>query len=215
MDNTAALQQHILDSGVLNTESHRKAYYPLVFAMTNTERTDMFDDTIGYTYVDDTGERLWFFCHGTTGPGKNLKGVHKGGVATVAIGYHANVWYLHMHNWKYEALCQRRAITITRHGVVMKTFSGVNCHMSNANRRREGLSDEQIQWLVERRYVGNWSHGCIVFLFADDLEHLVSIVRKGDKLHGASWYSEREERIVFAIPISFLNVEEGHMVCDV
>lgn len=184
--------------------------------------TNRFDDWIVHVWMDEDGALQQYWCPGTLEPGAQAVAagqtgkygstpVAKDGAGCFVDGVHEKVWYLHLHHWKYAALCQCKHTVIVRnqnepshadHAVFKpgpeienQSFS-FNCHRSTAGRRREGLTTDEVFRLVYERHVGNWSHGCAVHLFEDDLEHLVHLVKQADKHHGEDWYSGREKKEV-------------------
>jgi hypothetical protein len=189
--------------------------------------TNRFDDWIVHVWKDEDGLFNTRWCPATLEPGAEAvaagqsgsykgKGVNKNGAGCLIYGFHEKIWYPHLHNWKYPALCMKKFTDIERNqnkpssasnaifkpGPYHKNNSySFNCHRTKAGRNRAGLTKEQIAEAIYVRRVGHWSHGCAVHLFDDDLKSLMKLAERAPK---TEFYSPRENKDVFAPEISYL-----------
>lgn len=94
------------------------------------------------------------------------------GTAIVKEGQYPGVWELGMHQGKYQALCQKKPITVIRDfdrdgefdydsGREETGLFGINCHRSNSN--------------VESILVNKWSAGCQVIANPDEYKILMKL----------------------------------------
>ena len=132
--------------------------------------TNRFDDWIVHVWKDEDGLFNTRWCPATLEPGAEAvaagqsgsykgKGVNKNGAGCLIYGFHEKIWYPHLHNWKYPALCMKKFTDIERNqnkpslasnaifkpGPYHKNNSySFNCHRTKAGRNRAGLTKEQI-----------------------------------------------------------------------
>jgi hypothetical protein len=200
--------------------------------------TNRFDDWIVHVWRDEDNILRTRWCPATLEPGAEAvaagqtgsyegKAVNKNGAGCLIYGFHEKIWYPHLHNWKYSALCMKSLTQISRNqnspsssmGAVFepgsvttnKTYS-FNCHRTKASRNRAGLSKDQIVQSIYTRRVGHWSHGCAVHLFNDDLSHLMRLCDSAPK---SEFFSPRENKDVIAPEVSYLIISGDMLSTDV
>ena len=143
--------------------------------------TNAFDDTLTISYKENG---VWKFhsWSATTDPGK--KGVleyhNAAGVARLVEGQYRGSHALGLHQGKYEALKQAKAVKVYRDANKDMVFDetkieegifGINIHKAGA----------------DSTYVENWSEGCQVFKKSADFEEFMKICRKARDIHGNSF----------------------------
>ncbi len=196
--------------------------------------TNRFDDWIVHVWRDKDGVLKTRWCPATLEPGAEAvaagqtgnyrgKAVNKNGAGCLVLGFHEKIWYPHLHNWKYPALCMKKFTNIRRNqsppsssskaiftpgSTILNSSYTFNCHRTKLNRNRNLLSKHQIVQSIYRKSVGHWSHGCAVHLFNDDLMHLMKLSELAPK---SLFFSARENRDVNAPEISYLIVS-GEML---
>jgi hypothetical protein len=125
-----------------------------------------FDDLIGLIEKDNI---TWFT--GTTNPGihwlKNL--LNPKGAALLKPNQYLDTWKLALHQGKYEALCQRKPVTVYRDSnknnfseetsVVDTGLFGINIHRANPS--------------VISSIIDKWSAGCTVLNDPTDFNFLI------------------------------------------
>ena len=143
--------------------------------------TNAFDDVITVSFKIDG---VWQYKEwaNTTDPGK--KGVmqfgNKAGVARLVEGQYRGSHAIGLHQGKYEALKQAKAVKVFRDADRNLTYSedkidegifGINIHKAG----------------TDSTYVENWSEGCQVFKRVKDFEEFMAIIRKARDIHGNSF----------------------------
>lgn len=94
------------------------------------------------------------------------------GTAIVKEGQYSGVWEMGMHQGKYQALCQKKPITVIRDYDMDGHFDydsgreetgvfGINCHRSNSK--------------IESIIVDKWSAGCQVLANPDEFKVLMKL----------------------------------------
>lgn len=149
---------------------------------TGNKVTNLFDDMITISYKDETGNWVFKQWMNTTEPGK--KGVmeyhNKNGVARLVEGQYRGSHALGLHQGKYEALRQVKAVKVFRDAnkdmmfdekTIQEGIFGINIHKAG----------------VDSTFVENWSEGCQVFKRSKDFEEFMAIVRKSKAVHGNSF----------------------------
>ena len=149
---------------------------------TGNKVTNVFDDMITISYKDETGAWVYKEWMNTTEPGK--KGVmeyhNAGGVARLVEGQYRGSHALGLHQGKYEALRQAKAVKVYRDKNKDLTFDetkidegifGINIHKAGK----------------DSTWVENWSEGCQVFKRVKDFDEFMKIVKKSAKIHGNSF----------------------------
>ena len=148
---------------------------------TGDKVTNLFDDTMTVSYKIG-GEWKFHSWPCTTDPGK--KGVMEyhnvKGVARLVEGQYRGSHGIGLHQGKYEALKQAKAVKVFRDADRNMTYSedkidegvfGINIHKAGA----------------DSTYVENWSEGCQVFKRVKDFEEFMTICRKARDIHGNSF----------------------------
>lgn len=149
---------------------------------TGNKVTNLFDDMITISYKDETGAWVYKEWMNTTEPGK--KGVMEyhnvNGVARLVEGQYRGSHALGLHQGKYEALKQAKAVKVYRDKNKDMTFDetkvdegifGINIHKAGR----------------DSTWVENWSEGCQVFKRVKDFDEFMKIVKKAAKIHGNSF----------------------------
>lgn len=143
--------------------------------------TNAFDDTLTISYKLD-GQWKFHSWPATTDPGK--KGVleyhNSAGVARLVEGQYRGSHSIGLHQGRYEALRQAKAVKVYRDADrdlqydedrIQEGVFGINIHKAGA----------------DSTYVENWSEGCQVFKKAADFEEFMAICRKAKDIHGNSF----------------------------
>lgn len=143
--------------------------------------TNAFDDTLTISYKLD-GQWKFHSWPATTDPGK--KGVleyhNSAGVARLVEGQYRGSHAIGLHQGRYEALKQSKAVKVYRDADrdlqydedrIQEGVFGINIHKAGA----------------DSTYVENWSEGCQVFKRAADFEEFMAICRKAKDIHGNSF----------------------------
>jgi len=140
--------------------------------------TNVFDDwlTLSYKIGGTWKFHIWT---ATTDPGK--KGVmeyhNAAGVARLVEGQYRGSHTIRLHQGKYEALGQQKAVKVYRdanrdmkynESTIQEGVFGINIHKAG----------------VDSTYVENWSEGCQVFKRSADFEEFMAICRKAKDIHG-------------------------------
>ena len=142
--------------------------------------TNVFDDCLTVSFLDEKGQEQFYCWFATTDPGK--KGVqqfhNKKGVARLVPGQYRGVYSIDKHQGKYSALCQRLGnVTVWRDAnrdlifeekVTDTGMFGINIHKAGQ----------------DSTWVENWSEGCQVFKRVKDFDVFMSICKKASKIHG-------------------------------
>jgi hypothetical protein len=143
--------------------------------------TNAFDDTLTVSYKLE-GQWKFHSWSATTDPGK--KGVleyhNSAGVARLVEGQYRGSHAIGLHQGRYEALKQSKAVKVYRDADrdlqydedrIQEGVFGINIHKAGA----------------DSTYVENWSEGCQVFKRAADFEEFMAICRKAKDIHGNSF----------------------------
>ena len=142
--------------------------------------TNVFDDCLTVSFLDEKGQEQFYCWFATTDPGK--KGVqqfhNKKGVARLVPGQYRGVYSIDKHQGKYSALCQRLGnVTVWRDAnrdlifeekVTDTGMFGINIHKAGQ----------------DSTWVENWSEGCQVFKRVKDFDVFMSICKKASKIWG-------------------------------
>lgn len=142
--------------------------------------TNVFDDCLTISFLDEKGVEQFYCWSATTDPGK--KGViqfhNNKGVARLVPGQYRSVWMIDLHQGKYQALCQRNGdVSVYRDANRNLTFEelivdigkfGINIHKAGQ----------------DSTWVENWSEGCQVFKRVKDFDVFMSICKKAAKIWG-------------------------------
>ena len=150
-------------------------------AATGQKVTNAFDDIMTVSYkIGGVWQFHTWAC--TTDPGK--KGVmefgNKAGVARLIEGQYRGSHTIRLHQGKYEALGQAKAVKVYRdankdlaydENKIDEGVFGINIHKAGA----------------DSTYVENWSEGCQVFKKSAEFEAFMAICRKAKDIHGNSF----------------------------
>jgi len=153
---------------------------------TKNRVTNAFDDTMTISYKCEEG--YWHFheydC--TTDPGthwvENL--LNSDGVAILKPGQYRGSHKIRLHQGKYEALGQKKPVTVYRDNDQNNTYDydnattgiyGINIHRATA--KTGGKSTR----------VDKWSAGCQVIARNSDFNEFMDICRKARGIHGNSF----------------------------
>ena len=151
-------------------------------AATGKKVTNVFDDNLTLSFKDENG--VWqFYCWmNTTDPGK--KGVleyhNKDGVARLVPNQYRGSHAIGLHQGKYEALRQAKAVKVYRDAnkdlnydetKITEGVYGINIHKAGQ----------------DSTWVENWSEGCQVFKRVKDFDAFMKIVKRASKIHGNSF----------------------------
>lgn len=140
--------------------------FQIVGIRSKADSPNKFDDLIGLVEKDNI---TWFT--GTTNPGihwlKNL--LNPKGAALLKPNQYLDTWKLALHQGKYEALCQRKPVTVYRDSnknnfteetsVVDTGLFGINIHRANPS--------------VISTIIDKWSAGCQVLNNPSDFNFLI------------------------------------------
>ena len=148
---------------------------------TGQKVTNVFDDFMTLSYKED-GEWKFHSWMATTDPGtKGVKEFHNvAGVARLVEGQYRGSHAIGLHQGKYEALKQAKAV---------KVYRDANKDMAyDESKIQEGVFGINIHKAgVDSTYVENWSEGCQVFKKAADFDEFMNIIRKSKDIHGNSF----------------------------
>jgi len=148
--------------------------------------TNAFDDKMTISYKCEEG--YWHFheydC--TTDPGthwvKNI--LNPDGVAILKPGQYRGSHKIRLHQGKYEALGQKKPVTVYRDNNLNETYDydnattgvyGINIHRATA--KSSGKSTR----------VDKWSAGCQVIARNSDWHEFLNICKKARDIHGNSF----------------------------
>ena len=148
---------------------------------TGQKVTNVFDDAITLSYKED-GEWKFHSWMATTDPGtKGVKEFHNvAGVARLVEGQYRGSHAIGLHQGKYEALKQAKAVKVYRdfnkymvydESKIQEGVFGINIHKAG----------------VDSTYVENWSEGCQVFKKSADFDEFMAIIRNSKDIHGNSF----------------------------
>ena len=143
--------------------------------------TNAFDDKLTLSYKENG---VWQYKEWTNTTDAGKKGVmefhNSNGVARLVEGQYIGSHAIGLHQGKYEALKQAKAVKVYRDAnkdmmfdetKVQEGIFGINIHKAG----------------VDSTYVENWSEGCQVFKRSKDFEEFMAIVRKSKAVHGNSF----------------------------
>ena len=170
-------------------DNRHKGYDVNIIGIRNSETkdkvTNAFDDTMTISYKFD-GRWQYHEYDCTTDPGthwvKNL--LNEKGVAILKPGQYRGSHKIRLHRGKYEALGQKKPVTVYRDKNLNETYDydntttgvyGINIH------RATGLKGKK------STYVGKWSAGCQVIAKNSDWHEFMNICRKARDMHGNSF----------------------------
>ena len=147
---------------------------------------DKFDDLLAYFFYDKNGKLVGRVVSGTTDPSTvflkspiNLKGA-----AILKSGQYKDTYQLGLHRNKYEALVQRKPVTVIRDddrnalinylAPTQTGLYGINIHKSTKGKNNEDI-------------IGLDSAGCQVFRNIRDFEDMMQLARISKNKYGNSF----------------------------
>jgi len=147
---------------------------------------DKFDDLIAYFFYDKNGKLVGRVVSGTTYPSTaflkspiNLKGA-----AILKSGQYKDAYQIGLHRNKYEALVQRKPVTVIRDddrnalinylAPTQTGLYGINIHKSTKGKNNEDI-------------IGLDSAGCQVFRNIRDFEDMMQLARISKNKYGNSF----------------------------
>jgi hypothetical protein len=147
---------------------------------------DKFDDLLAYFFYDKSGKLVGRVVSGTTDPSTvflkspiNLKGA-----AILKSGQYKDAYQLGLHRNKYEALVQRKPVTVIRDddrnalinylAPTQTGLYGINIHKSTKGKNNEDI-------------IGLDSAGCQVFRNIRDFEDMMQLARISKNKYGNSF----------------------------
>lgn len=148
--------------------------------------TNKFDDyLLVLYYIDGVLQKKLYSI--TTEPGRYYMKEKLGnpkGTAILVPGQYRGTWMIDKHNGKYDALCQRKPVTVYRDSNkdlvydldpkrTDKGLFGINIHRSNP--------------YTTTANVDNYSAGCQVFASPKDFKEFMELCEKQRKLYGNSF----------------------------
>jgi hypothetical protein len=144
--------------------------------------TNVFDDWLTVSFKDSSGDWQFHIWNATVDPGKKAVLEHSNpkGVARLVPNQYRSTWVIDKHRGKYDALCQRKPVTVYRdknkdmifdENVTETGIFGINIHKAG----------------TDSTWVENWSEGCQVFKRVKDFDSFMSICKKAAKIHGNSF----------------------------
>ena len=142
-----------------------------------------FDDVIAYFYWDDNGKLQGKVAPGTTSPSKYWleNPMNSAGAAILKSGQYKDTWGIGMHRGKYEALTEKKPVTVMRdddRNSYLDFFAptttgtyGINIH--RASRGKDNVT-----------YIDKDSAGCQVFRDEADFNEMMSLARISRGIYG-------------------------------
>jgi hypothetical protein len=142
-----------------------------------------FDDTIHVFYKNDKNGWVYFNCAVTTDPGTYWlrNPLQQQGTAILKAGQYRDAYQIGLHRGKYEALVQRKAVTVIRdydrdavldfnNGREVTGMFGINIHRASQN----GTTAT----------VDKYSAGCQVFANIQHFSQFIQHCKKHKNLYG-------------------------------
>lgn len=153
----------------------------MVGVRNKTSVPNKFDDTLNFFYKNDRNQWEGYSAPATTDPGTYFlnKPLKELGAAILKEGQYVDSYGTGMHRKKYEAMVQKKPVTVYRdynrdavldfnNGREETGLFGINIHKAGA----------------ESDVVNNWSAGCQVFQKTADFEEFMNLARKHKGLYG-------------------------------
>jgi hypothetical protein len=144
---------------------------------------DKFDDLLAYFTYDNNGKLVGRVVSGTTDPSTSfLKSpINLKGAAILKSGQYKDAYQLGLHRNKYEALVQRKPVTVIRDNdrnalinylaPTQTGLYGINIHKSTKGKNNEDI-------------IGLDSAGCQVFRNIRDFEDMMQLARISKNKYG-------------------------------
>jgi len=167
-----------------------------IIGVRNSKATsqDKFDDLIAYFTYDANGNLVGKVVSGTTDPSTYfLKSpINAKGAAILKSGQYKDAYQIGLHRGKYEALVQRKPVTVIRdddRNALINYFAptqtglyGINIHKSTKGKNNEDI-------------IGADSAGCQVFRNIPDFMDMMRLAQTSRKNYGNSFtYTLIDER---------------------
>lgn len=165
-----------------------KPYYlNIIGVRKNNPVPNRFDDYVTLSLFNGH-EWKYFEWIATTDPGSYwlLNPGNVKGTAILKPGQYVDCWQLGLHQGKYEALVQRKPVTVLRDNnknnlldfQTLQTDTGlfgINIHRANEK--------------VESTQVDRWSAGCQVIANPPSFNHLIFNIKESLRLGRQNWFS--------------------------
>ena len=159
-----------------------------IIGVRNSKATsqDKFDDLLAYFIYDNNGKLVGRVVSGTTDPSTSfLKSpINLKGAAILKSGQYKDAYQIGLHRGKYEALVQRKPVTVIRdddRNALINYFAptqtglyGINIHKSTKGKNNEDI-------------IGIDSAGCQVFRNIPDFMDMMRMAQTSRKNHGNSF----------------------------
>jgi hypothetical protein len=156
-----------------------------IIGVRNSKATsqDKFDDLLAYFTYDNNGKLVGRVVSGTTDPSTSfLKSpINLKGAAILKSGQYKDAYQLGLHRNKYEALVQRKPVTVIRDNdrnalinylaPTQTGLYGINIHKSTKGKNNEDI-------------IGLDSAGCQVFRNIRDFEDMMQLARISKNKYG-------------------------------
>ena len=151
--------------------------------------TNKFDDCITLSYRDESGNWHFHCFKATTDPGSHwteTQLLNKNGVAILKEGQYRGSHKIGLHQGKYEALRQAKALKVYRDGNQDDVYDMIeeNVHEGiygiNIHRATSRVGGESVQ-------VDKWSAGCQVMANNSEFKTFMEIINKASKIWGNSF----------------------------
>ena len=156
-----------------------------IIGVRNSKATsqDKFDDLLAYFTYDNNGKLVGRVVSGTTDPSTSfLKSpINLKGAAILKSGQYKDAYQLGLHRNKYEALVQRKPVTVIRDNdrnalinylaPTQTGLYGINIHKSTKGKNNEDI-------------IGLDSAGCQVFRNIRDFEDMMQLARISRNKYG-------------------------------
>jgi hypothetical protein len=151
------------------------------------EVTNKFDDTLTISYKDSDGKWIYNEYKATTDPGshweKNL--LNKDGVAILKPGQYRGSHKIGLHQGKYEALRQQKAVKVYRDNNKDGKYDMIE---ENVHEGIFGINIHKAGKFVNgSTQIDKWSAGCQVFSKESDFNEFMEICRKARDIWGNSF----------------------------
>lgn len=146
------------------------------------KNSNTFNDLICLLYMDGDQKVIHQFTATTDAGNKSRTSpLNDKGVATVVPDQYRSVWTFGLHQGKYPALVQAKAISVYRDNdknldlnfdknSIDVGFFGINCHRANEK--------------FESKQVDGWSAGCQVIASPTDWDIFYNTLKRSAKIYG-------------------------------
>jgi len=175
---------------VLFLRGHRTFLRPfelnIVGVRSKRSTPNSFDDCIYVFYMDGTAHWKLFSFPATTDPGLHwlLNPMNQNGTAILKPGQYLGAYQIGMHRRKYQALVQRKPVTVYRDFDRNKVFD------LSGSKQETGMFGINIHRALEEgitQIVNKHSAGCQVFASADDFDTFMRLCEAHKQRYGNSF----------------------------